>query len=632
MRLLFCVFMLAVCAPIVCHAVDRPNFLWVTHEDSSKLLGCYGDAFADTPNIDALAARGVCFDNAWSNAPVCAPARTTIITGVYPPRLGAEHMRSFATAPASLRFFPQLLREAGYYCTNNSKTDYNLAPGDNAKVNGGVWNESSGKAHWRNRPEEAPFFAVFNFTTTHESQTRLRPHTAVHDAAKVTLPPYWPDSPIIRRDWAQAYDKMTEMDRQVGAVLAELEADGLSDDTIVFSFSDHGAGFPRGKRSLYESGLGVPFIVSVPNKWRQYAPGAAGSRNDRLVGFVDLAPTVLRVAGVEPPQWMDGHAFLGPQADPAAKTLFGYRGRMDSRPDFSRAIRNDRWLYVRNYLVDRAPGQFLEYSFMTPTTREWKRLYDQGGLNVAQSAYWENHPAEELFDLKADPHSLVNLAGDDSHREKLLEMRGLLQNQMKSIGDTGFLPEAELRARAGDDAEGELIAKDKYDYDRIAAAANEASLVDEFGADKFVAMLADKDSAVRYWAVMGLWFRGEGAVKPALAELAPVLDDPSSSCRVAAAEAIATYGDEAQRRQALATLMDVASKNREDYFAAAAAWYALDRLDGLAAPVRDELAKLNTTNPKFKNSPRYGRVANHLKQLSKRTLQDIDAAASAKPL
>jgi len=305
---------------------------------------------------------------------------------------------------------------------------------------------------------------------------------------------------------------------------------------------------------------------------------------------------------------------------------------MDSRPDFSRAIRNDRWLYVRNYLVDRAPGQFLEYSFMTPTTREWKRLYDQGGLNVAQSAYWENHPAEELFDLKADPHSLVNLAGDDSHREKLLEMRGLLQNQMKSIGDTGFLPEAELRARAGDDAEGELIAKDKYDYDRIAAAANEASLVDEFGADKFVAMLADKDSAVRYWAVMGLWFRGEGAVKPALAELAPVLDDPSSSCRVAAAEAIATYGDEAQRRQALATLMDVASKNREDYFAAAAAWYALDRLDGLAAPVRDELAKLNTANPKFKNSPRYGRVANHLKQLSKRTLQDIDAAASAKPL
>lgn len=637
MRQLFFALLLSISPAIVCGATDRPNFVWVTSEDNGKQLGCYGDAFANTPHLDALAARGVCYDNAWSNAPVCAPARTTIITGVYPPRLGAEQMRSFATAPAWLRFFPQLLSDAGYYCTNNSKTDYNLAPGDGALENGAgksdaVWNDSSAKAHWRNRPDGKPFFAVFNFNTTHESQTRQRPHRAVHDAAKVPLPAYWPDSPIVRRDWAQYYDKMTEMDREVGAVLDELEADGLADDTIVFYFSDHGAGFPRCKRSLYESGLGVPLIVAVPAKWRQHAPGPAGSRTDRLVGFIDLAPTVLRVAGVQPPQWMDGHAFLGPDADSPSATLFGYRGRMDARPDFSRAIRDKRWLYVRNYLIDRAPGQFLEYSFMTPMTREWKRLYDQGGLNAAQSAYWENHPPEELFDLDSDSDSLTNLAGDASHRAKLLEMRSRLQNQMQAIGDTGFLPEAELRSRAGQGAEGDLIASGKYDYDRIAAAADEASLTDDVGADKFVTMLNDRDSAVRYWGVMGLWFRGANGVKPALTDLTRLLEDTSASCRIAAAEAIATYGDEAQRSDALATLLEVAAENREDFYAAAAAWYAVDRLDGLAAPIRDELARLNTSNPKTKNSPRYGRVADHLKLLSMQTLKDIDAASSNKPL
>jgi uncharacterized sulfatase len=625
MRLLFVAFLLVSFPAMALRAADRPNIVWVTSEDNGKQLGCYGDAFADTPRIDALAARGVRYDNAWSNAPVCAPARTTIITGVYPPRLGAEHMRSFATAPEWLRFFPQLLRDAGYYCTNNAKTDYNLAPGDGARENGGIWNESSTKAHWRNRPAGSPFFAVFNFNTTHESQTRRRPHQAIHDPLQVPLPPYWPDSPIVRRDWAQYYDKMTEMDREVGAVLDQLEADGLADDTIVFYYSDHGAGFPRCKRSLYESGLGVPLIVAVPPKWRQFTPGPAGSSTDRLVGFVDLAPTVLRVAGVEPPAWMDGHAFLGPDADPPPATLFGFRGRMDARADFSRAIRDQRWLYIRNYLIDRAPGQFLEYSFMTPMTREWKGLYDQGALNTAQSAYWENHPAEELFDLATDPHSLTNLAADAAHHDQLLQMRAQLQEQMKAIGDTGFLPEAELRARASAGAEGDLLASGRYDLDRIAAAADAASRLDEFGPDHFVAMLSDNDSAIRYWGLIGLWFRGADAVRPALAQLAPLLDDASPSCRVAAAESIATYGDPSQRRQALATLVGVAGASRDDFYGAVAAWYALDRLDALATPIRDELAQLDTANPFPRRSPRHSRMDDHLAKLARRTLEGLEA-------
>src|SRR6185436_1973247 len=276
-------------APFVRGAAPaRPNILWITCEDIGPHLHACGDDYSVTPNLDKLCRRGSIYMNAWSNAPVCAPARTTIISGLYPTSTGSEHMRSMTVMPAGWKMFPGYLREAGYYCSNNVKEDYNLEKPP------GTWDESSARAHWRKRASGQPFFSVFNLTITHESQIRTRPHSLVHDPAKVRLPAYHPDTIEVRQDWAQYYDNITTMDGQGGRVLAELEKDGLADDTIVFFFGDHGSGMPRSKRWPFNSGLNVSIIVHIPEKFRHLAPSeyAVGAKNNRLVGFIDLAPTM----------------------------------------------------------------------------------------------------------------------------------------------------------------------------------------------------------------------------------------------------------------------------------------------------------------------------------------------------
>ncbi|MFG0262456.1 MAG: sulfatase [Novipirellula sp. JB048] len=292
----------------------QPNLLWITSEDNGPQLGCYGDTYAVTPHLDALAARSLRFRHCWSNAPVCAPARTTIIAGMHATSLGAHHMRSGVRLPADMNPYPQVLREAGYYCTNHTKTDYNFA---NDRV---VWDKGKGRSPWRQRPSDAtPFMSVINITISHESQIRKRPHTLVHDPAKAPLPKYHPDTPEVRHDWAQYYDKMTEMDKRVGQILRDLDEDGLSDSTIVFYYGDHGSGMPRSKRWPFDSGLRVPLIVHVPERFRELAPAdyTPGGESDQLVSFVDRAPTVISLAGVRPPANMQGVAFAGEHSGPA---------------------------------------------------------------------------------------------------------------------------------------------------------------------------------------------------------------------------------------------------------------------------------------------------------------------------
>ncbi|MCU0978711.1 MAG: sulfatase, partial [Pirellulaceae bacterium] len=327
-------------------AAELPNILWITCEDTGPELGCYGDRYAKTPNLDELAQRSLRYLTAWSNAPVCAPARTTIISGVYPTSTGGEHMRSEVRMPEFMKMYPQFLRERGYYCTNNNKEDYNLVkPGQ-------VWDDSSGQAHWKNRPSGKPFFSIFNLTISHESQIRTRPHTLEHDPAQAPLPAYHPDTPEVRHDWAQYYDKVTAMDAQAGQRLRELADAGLAEDTIIFFYGDHGSGMPRSKRWPYDSGLHVPLIVHVPDKFRDLAPQdyRPGGTTDRLVAFVDLAPTLLSLTGVQPPEWMQGHAFLGRHEAAPQRYLFGFRGRMDERYDMVRSVRNGRYVYIRNYM------------------------------------------------------------------------------------------------------------------------------------------------------------------------------------------------------------------------------------------------------------------------------------------
>ncbi len=571
-----------------------PNILWVSSEDNGPHLGAYGDEYATTPNLDALAARGLIYRNAWSTVPVCAPARTTIIRGRDPASTGAQHMRSRSRLPEGFRFFPQYLREAGYYVTNNSKEDYNLEkPGGE----GAVWHESSRQAHWQNRPEGAPFFAVFNFTVTHESQIRRRPHTQVHDPAGVRVPAYHPDTPEVRQDWAQYYDKLTEMDALVGERLAELEAAGLADDTIVFYWGDHGPGLPRGKRAALQTGLHVPLIVSIPGRYRHLAPAEyePGGETDRLVGFIDFAPTMLSLAGIEPPAHFQGRAFLGAHEAEPNEVIFGFSDRMDERYDLVRSVRDKRYLYARNFLIDRPYGQRLSYQMETPTTQVWLRLFQEGELNEAQARFWREKPSEELYDLENDPDLVNNLASSSTHAADRERLALALRNHLLGIRDLSFLPEGGMHRRAAAmGATPWAYGRGGYQVERALAAAELASDRSALGSEtveRLQLLLADPDSAVRAWAAIGLRARGEAAVQVSLAEPRAALQDASAPVRIHAAEALGRFGKESDREAAVELLLASASIEENDFFDALLALNALDYLDpevlgGVGAPAK----------------------------------------------
>jgi arylsulfatase A-like enzyme len=562
-------------------AVERPNILWITSEDNGPHLGCYGDEFATTPHLDALARRGTLYRNVWSAAPVCAPAPTAIISGMYPSSLGAEHMRSLVALPDSMKMYPQHLREAGYYCSNNSKEDYNLVKPD------GVWDDSSGKAHYRNRAAGQPFFAVFNLTTTHESQIRSRPHTPVHDPDKVRVPAYHPDRPEVRQDWAQYYDRLTQMDAQAGRLLRDLEEAGLADQTVVFYYGDHGSGMPRSKRCLHNSGLRVPLIVYLPPAWQHLAPRdyQRGGASARMVSFVDLAPTVLSLAGVPPPAHFQGRAFLGRYARPSPQYLFGLRGRMDERPDLSRSVFDGRYVYIRNYQPHRPWGQHVAYMFETPTTRVWKWMFDLGQLNDVQSAFWRPKPPEELYDLEQDPDEVRNLAGAASHRQILERLRAAHRQQVLAIRDLGFLPEGEIHERAGADAPHDM-ARDpqRYPLQEIFEIAELAAASDLASLPRLRQALNANDSAVRYWAATGFLVRGTEAVRLGRDDLGRVMRrDPSPYVRVVAAEALGRFGMRDDAGPVLDLLLDLANAERHGPHVATLALNSIDTLGQIPA-------------------------------------------------
>lgn len=591
---------------------DLPNILWITSEDNGPHLGCYGDDYADTPNIDGIARRGTTYRNAWSTAPVCAPARTTIITGMYPPSLGAQHMRSAVRLPEQIQLYPTYLREAGYYCTNNSKTDYNLA----GKTN--PWNESNNKAHWRNRKAGQPFFAIFNFTTSHESQIRKRPHTAVHDPAKVRVPAYHPDTPEVRQDWAQYYDKLTEMDQQVGQVLAELEADGLTDDTIVFYYGDHGAGMPRSKRWPYDSGLRVPLIVSFPEKFRDLAADdyKPGEFTDRLVGFVDLAPTVLSLAGIEPPEHMQGRAFHGKFEAEPNDYLYGFRGRMDERIDMVRTIRDGRFIYLRHFMPHRRYGEHVDYMFETPTTQVWHRLFQEGKLNEAQSLFWKEKPTEELYDLDADPDEVRNLASSPEHQAQLNRLRKAQEKFLLATRDAGFLPEAMMHDRAGDETVYEM-AQDaaRYDLEMILGVALLATERDPENVKMLMSGLDADDDAIRYWSALGMLVQGKSAARTSEAKLNSLLNDDSPSVRIVAAEALGRFGSKQSSERAVSTLIDLANVEKHGPFVSTQALNSLDALPtDLIVSRAEEIRKLPTEHQSLNSRLRMGAVTGNLIQ------------------
>ena len=597
-------------------AADQPNILWISSEDNGPHLGVYGDSYADTPNLDALGEMGMIYRNAWSTAPVCAPARTTIISGMYPPSTGSQHMRSLTRLPADMRMFPQYLREAGYYVSNNSKEDYNL------EKPGQVWNESSREAHWRKRAPDQPFFAVFNFNVTHESQIRRRPHDAVHDPAGVRVPAFHPDTPESRQDWAQYHDKITEMDGMAGRVLAELREDGLAEDTIVFYWADHGPGLPRGKRWTYNSGLSVPMILYVPEKYRQLRPAEyeEGGESKRLVGFIDLAPTVLSLAGIEPPSHFQGNAFAGEFETPPPPYAYAFRGRMDERYDMVRSVRDERYIYMRNFMPHRIYGQYIQYMFQTPTTAVWHRLYSEGKLKPPRTHFWETKPAEELYDLESDPDETRNLAGSRSHRAVLRRFQDARVEWSLSIRDLGFLPEYTIHMRAGGDAPHTMGADPaRFPMGRIMRMAELASSLRPDVNRRLAAGMKDADSAVRYWAALGALMRGQDSVAAVAEPLRNALSDEDPTVRIAAAEALGRYGSDSDAAKALDVLLEHADAERHGVFVAMAALNALDYMDERGRPGLATVAGLPQVDPNA-----HSRFRAYLPNLIKKIQADLE--------
>lgn len=441
-----------------------PNILWFSIEDTGPRFGCYGDPVARTPNLDRLATEGCRYDCAFAVAGVCAPSRSAIITGMYPTFIGAHHMRttnrthgiegqepravpppiSYSVVPPPyVKCFTEYLRAAGYYCTNNSKTDYQFDPPCTA------WDECNNQAHWRHRAHGQPFFAVFNPTFTHESgmwdQRANRhgdPPPPITDPATVTIPPYLPDTPRMRTALARHYDNLAAADRQLGEILTQLEADGQLDNTIIFVWSDHGEGLPRAKRWPYDSGIRVPLIV----RWPGGLP--AGSVSDQLVSLIDLGPTVLSLAGLPVPRHMQGRAFLGPQAQPPREHVFATRDRYDTAYDMVRAVRDRRFKYIRNFHPELPYQLWIPYSYTHPGMQEIWRLHREGKLDATKQRLLQtSRPPEELYDLSADPHELVNVAGNPQFGGELSRLRRILDDWRSEFDRYGDVPETEMIRR-----------------------------------------------------------------------------------------------------------------------------------------------------------------------------------------
>jgi N-sulfoglucosamine sulfohydrolase len=445
---------------------SKPNILWIVAEDMSEYIPSFGDSTIVTPNLSKLAAEGISYDNFYAPHPVCAPARAAIITGMYANSIGASHMRTgpwfggqpseealknyqknampenikaYEAIPSSeVKMFTEFLRKEGYYCSNNSKEDYQFLKTPTA------WDESSNKAHWRNRALNQPFFSVFNIGVTHESQIwkKQKDSLWVDDHLEVSVPPYLPDTEIAKKDIRRMYSNIKEMDAQVGEILQELEADGLLENTIVFWYTDHGGPLPRQKRLLYDSGIKVPMIIRFPKSKAQ------NERNKDMISFIDLAPTLLSLANIEPPKYMQGNAFLGEyKPSKESKYVFGAADRFDETTDKVRSVRDKRFKYIKYYELDKPMYLEVGYRNQMPIMQELLRLKSEGNLNENQALWFrENKPKEELFDTQNDPSELIDLSNIPAYESKLKEMRAVCEKWITDINDTGMIPEESLRA------------------------------------------------------------------------------------------------------------------------------------------------------------------------------------------
>lgn len=591
--------------PFFLRAADRPNILWITCEDSSPHLGAYGDPLATTPVLDAFAREAVRYTNAFAYTGVCAPSRSCLITGVYPPRLGSQHMRSTTQLPDTVKCFSEYLRMAGYYCSNNVKTDYNFA------VPREAWDDSSRTAHWRKRRPGQPFFSVFNFTVSHQSQifcddkkyaenTRRLTTAQRHDPAKVVIPPIHPDIPEFRREWARHFDNVTAVDYSAGDVLAELAKDGLAQDTIVFFFSDHGTGMPSIKMFVWDASLRVPLLIRFPERWRHLAPAAPGQTTDRLVSFVDFGATVLSLCGLDVPAHMHGVPFLGPKAGAPRTLLFGGRDRQGERTDTIRYVHDGRYHYIRNFRPHLPWAQFISYNHQHASMQAWQRRHEERKLQGTPARFFESKPSEELYDVQADRWETRNLAGDSRHQATLARLRAACDAEMRRIGDLGLLPEHEMHVRAAGRPLYDVATDARLNpLPRLLDAAALANERRRENVSKLVSLLSADDAAVRWWGATGLVALNRDAA-PAVSALKGAIADESPDVRLAAAEALANLG-----RDADALPVVRAGLQHESVFIRLAALNVADRLGARAVSLLPAIRAAALRDPAHKDASDY---------------------------
>ena len=540
-----CAILLCAITIISCQTKPKeelpPNIVWITSEDNSKhYQKLFDDNGIPTPNIESLAKEGLIFSRAFSNAPVCSVARSAIISGCYGPRIGAQFHRKMAVVPMpdSLKMFPSYLRQAGYYTTNNSKEDYNIIKSD------GVWDESSKKASWKNRAENQPFFHVFNIGVSHESSMHFTAQgmdtiATETDINSFKIQPNHPDTDLFKYTNALYRDKIREMDRQVGKIIKELKEDGRLDDTFIFYFGDHGGVLPGSKGYLYETGLHVPMVVHVPKNYRHLVKSQIGSTINGFVSFIDLAPTVLNLAGISIPKEIDGTAFLGKDIESeelnSRNETYSYADRFDEKYDMVRAVRKGKYKYIRSYQPFNYDGLMNNYRYKQLAYQEWQSLYNDGKLNELQSAFFEARSPEMLFDIDTDPYETKNLADDPAYATTLITMREKLASWVKEMPDLSFYPEHYLIEKAfGNPVE--FGKKHKEEIQKYTEIADLNLLNFDNAKNSLTTALKSSDPWDRYWAIIACSTFGPQAIgmESRIREMAST--DPELINRVRAAE------------------------------------------------------------------------------------------------
>ena len=555
------VFVIPMAASAAPQNAAKPNVLWITGEDmSAKWLGCYGNNQIKTPNFDGLASEGFLYTRCHAHVPVCAPARSGWITGIHPVSTGTIYMRSLYELPATLTWYPDRLRASGYFTANHTKTDYNTTTRKDATAGFGGGENQGSCGHysdtwdsyendcWKDpkRKPDQPFFQVLNSAGCHESYLHNRKNTNEDvDPAAMKLSAYHPDIPEIRMDYARVTDGVMKADKALGKILSQLKQDGLADDTVVIFSSDHGGIIGRSKRFLYDSGTQAALIIRIPAKFKHLWPAEkAGARVDRLVSFLDMPKTWLAITGSDIPKEMQGHVFLGEKQDGPRTQLFMARDRMDEAPDMQRALRDDRYLYIRNYESFRPNGQFLEYLWKAPSMQAWDVHHKAGKTDAITGAFFRPKAVEELYDCESDPDNVKNLASDPAHAQRLSKMRDALKEQQMATRDCGFLPEASLvsRAKEAKSTIYDLICDSKlYDQQAYMKSADVANFTKLEDLAKLQELLKSSDEGHRYWGVIGCIQLGKQAATPDILKIMENLirselkDERSLDVRVTAA-------------------------------------------------------------------------------------------------